>query len=173
MAKRKIWLGIMAVLFSFVVAQSGFAATGKTLDHKTKRALRGEVKKTMDQLMRAFEIEDTQTVSALFPNDQTQINFGTEKQEVYTGWTALTTTVDEQFNAFDKTKIKVHKQDITLSTGGTVAWVTEIVDATLKAKGEKVSLKNMRITAVLEKQSDGWKVVHLHSSLPVIRQKTK
>ena len=128
------------------------------------------VKENIDQIPQAIETEDMDTFSALMAHDPDMVNFGTDAGERWVGWDAMKASMEQQFAAFEDSKVSIRNQVIKVRDSGQVAWFSEIMDWSTMTQGQQVDLKGIRLTGILEKQNDKWKFVQLHFSVGVSGQ---
>ena len=144
-----------------------FFGCGPQANLKTEKTA---VKKNIDQIPRAIETEDIDRFSNLMAHDPNMVNFGTDAAERWVGWDAMKASIEQQFAAFEDTKVSTRDQVITVHDSGQVAWFSEVMDWSTKTGGQQVDLKGLRLTGVLEKRDGNWKFVQLHFSAPVSGQ---
>jgi uncharacterized protein (TIGR02246 family) len=128
------------------------------------------VEKDIDQISQTIETEDMDTFSKLMAHDPNMVNFGTDATERWVGWDAMKASMEQQFAAFEDSKISTRDQVITVHDSGQVAWFSEVMDWSTTTQGQQVDLKGLRLTGVLEKRDGNWKFVQLHFSVPVSGQ---
>jgi len=133
-------------------------------------AEKAQVKKVVDQIAQAMEAEDMEAISAIVAHDADMVNFGTDAAERWVGWEALKASIEQQFSAFDNQQVGVRDQVIKVGSGGNTAWYSEIMDWSLDAGGEMISLEGMRATGILEKRDGKWTIVQMHFSVGVAGQ---
>lgn len=133
-------------------------------------AEKAQVKTVVDQIAQAMEAEDVEAISAIVAHDADMVNFGTDATERWVGWDTLKASIEEQFAAFDNQQVSVRDQVIKVGSGGNAAWFSEIMDWSLDAGGEMVSLEGMRASGVLEKRDGKWIIVQMHFSVGVAGQ---
>lgn len=124
----------------------------------------------VDQFPVAMDTEDMDLVSRLMAHDSDIVCFGTDASERWVGWDSLKVAMQKQFDSFEDSHVTVHDQDVKVDPSGDVAWFSELMDWNMKAEGQTVSLKGLRLTGVLEKRPAGWVVVQFHMSAPVSGQ---
>ena len=125
---------------------------------------------TLDQFGRMWEDENMDTFDRLIARDADMVIIGTDEGEYVVGYEAFRRTRQQQFDAFENVEFYVKNQHIKLSKMGNVAWFTEMFDLFTLAEGSPVSLENLRLSGVMEKRGDQWKIVQLHTSVPVAGQ---
>jgi len=133
-------------------------------------AEKAAVKVVLDKMEQAMTSEDMESFAAIFAHDADMVNFGTDATERWVGWEALKSAVEQQFAAFDNMQMTVRDQIIKVGAGGNVAWFSQLMDWNLETGDEKVSLKGLRQTGVLEKRAGKWLFVQIHFSVGVAGQ---
>lgn len=156
----KYFLTIIIVFVLF------FGCTPK-VNLETEKTL---VKRNLDQMEQAMQAEDKEVFSNLFDHDPGMVNFGTDASERWVGWDAMKASLEQQFAAFDNTKISTRDQVIKVHSSGQVAWFSEIMDWSTETQGQQVDLKGVRCTGVLQKENGTWKFEQVHFSVPVSGQ---
>ena len=126
-----------------------------------------EVKTTVDALMGAFEAEDITKFEEIMARDPSMVTFGTDASERWVGFEAVRDSFAKQVSAFEVEKINTSNQVIKIGGEGSVAWFSQVVDWSISINGSSQSVPGIRVTGVLEKSSDGWKIVQFHTSAPV------
>jgi ketosteroid isomerase-like protein len=98
--------------------------------------------------------------------DSLMVNFGAMGDPII-GWRALKEVMEGQNAALSETTIDVRDLRIHVAPSGQFAWATCLWD--LKAKmGEEPLQLPVRCTWVLEKQANGWKIIHFHKSVAMV-----
>jgi ketosteroid isomerase-like protein len=131
----------------------------------------GRIKTVADQFPEGvFEREDMELLAQAMAHDAAMVCFGTDVAEHFVGWDSLRTSIEQQLEAFDSTRITVRDQVISLNSSGNTAWVSELLDWDGRAQGQPVHIESARFTGVLEKRNDDWVFVQFHVSVPVAGQ---
>ena len=126
-----------------------------------------EVKAVIDRFGRMWEDEDLGTFDELIARDNDLIVIGTDDAEYIVGFDAFRKAREQQYASYENVEFNIYDQSIKLSQSGDVAWFSETFDLFLIAGNQSVSLEGIRLTGVLEKRDGKWKVVQLHTSVPV------
>lgn len=80
---------------------------------------------------------------------------------------ALYASTAEWFGSLGEEKVVVTVGDVQHSVGDTLAAIHGLIEfKAVSASGEKLRAMQERVTWLLEKQGEGWRVTHQHSSLP-------
>jgi len=144
-----------------------FGACNSKIDVEVEKV---NVKKVVDQFTQIWETMDLDLFLNTIAQDTDMVNFGTDAAERWVGFENLKEAVSQQFAVFDEGKVDIRDQVIKISDTGVTAWFSEITDWYLVVQGEAVSMKDCRITGILEKRDDNWVIVQFHTSLPVVGQ---
>ncbi len=139
-----------------------FSCTHKT-DTDTEKS---EVAKTVKLLYQSFEQKDINLMSEVMAHDESMLSFGTGISDVHKSWSEWKQNHLAQFQAFDNAKINTKSSNVYLSKTGNVAWFADVTDWTLVIHNETIEMNDIRITGVLEKRDNVWKIVQIHASVP-------
>lgn len=138
------------------------------------RAARAEeleaVEAVIDRFGYMWEDEDMDTFDEIIAQDPNMIIIGTDTAEYLVGYENFRQTRQEQFDSFDNVEFSINNRDVRLSQDGTVAWFSEVFDLFIMAEENPVHLQDLRLSGVLEKRDGDWKIVHLHTSVPIAGQ---
>ena len=118
-----------------------------------------EVRAALEAYMQAFKDKDVAAAVAVFADDA--VLLGTGPGERWVGTEEITEAHEVMLNSYDKetSNRTWAKWDIN----GDVAWGTSQTEVVNYYKNEKNEFF-LNISAVVEKQSDGWTIVSLHVS---------
>jgi len=94
------------------------------------------------------------------------LSFGTGISDLHNSWAEWRKNHIVQFKAFDKAKINSKNMNVYLSQNNNVAWFADVSDWTLIVENDTIEMKDIRITGVLEKRNNVWKIVQIHASVP-------
>jgi ketosteroid isomerase-like protein len=132
-------------------------------DSETEKS---DVEKIVKEFYRSFEQEDINLMSELMAHDESMLSFGTSISDLHRSWSEWKENHVAQFNAIDEAKINSKNLHVYLSRYGNVAWFADLSDWTLVIQNETIQMNDIRITGVLEKRDDVWKIVQIHASVP-------
>lgn len=132
-------------------------------DTNTEKA---NVKEIVQKLYKAFESEDMDLMSTIMAHDEDMVNFGTDITEHEVGWKEWEKSHLAQFEAIDKAKLTSKELTVFISKSADAAWFSDITDWNLVIQKDSLNINNVRITGVLEKRDDVWKIVQVHASVP-------
>lgn len=120
-----------------------------------------EVKTFFDEFVKAYPKDDLDKYLALFSQDENLIMFGTG--EKWLGWQDY-----KDAPAKDKERhgeISLTFDWLKVNSQGLVAWIAAEVKVNVKVEGEWRAIP-ARLTGVLKKTENEWKIVQGHISIP-------
>lgn len=129
-------------------------------------AEKARVKVALDEWIQAFETENMELLSKLISHDPDVVMIGTDTAEYWVGWEVFKESQQRWFDTTDPAKASIRNQAIKVHKSGEVAWVSQLLDWTVKTEGEEFTYEGARFTGVLEKQNDNWILVQFHASVP-------
>ena len=132
------------------------------IDGKTEKL---EVQKTIEKLYKSFEEKDIDLMSEVMAHDESMLSFGTGISDVHKSWMEWKQNHIAQFKAFDKAKINSKNLNVYLSQTGNVAWFADQDDWEIVIQTDTIQMRDIRITGVLEKRDNVWKIVQIHASV--------
>lgn len=122
---------------------------------------------TLEQFGRMWESENMNTFDRIIADDADMVVIGTDAAEFIVGHDAFRQARAEQFEAFENVEFNVLSRSLKLSDSGTVAWFTQQFDLFTVAEGNPVNLEDLRLSGVMERRDGRWRIVQLHTSVPV------
>ena len=127
---------------------------------------KSNVIEVVNGLYQSFEDKDIDLMSEVMAHDQSMLSFGTGISDLHNSWAEWRKNHIVQFKAFDKAKINSRNMNVYLSQNSNVAWFADVSDWTLIVENDTIEMKDIRITGVLEKRNNVWKIVQIHASVP-------
>ena len=127
---------------------------------------KSNVIEVVNGLYQSFEDKDIDLMSEVMAHDQSMLSFGTGISDLHNSWAEWRKNHIVQFKAFDKAKINSKNMNVYLSQNSNVAWFADVSDWTLIVENDTIEMKDIRITGVLEKRNNVWKIVQIHASVP-------
>jgi ketosteroid isomerase-like protein len=111
----------------------------------------------------AFEDLDAGKLDSNFSHTDELVAFGTDWDEKFVGWNQYRDVHKVQFESLKSFKFVTKELDVHVT--GSLAWASDRPHWEIETKaGEKVS-NDVRITAVLKKEGEAWRVVQWHVSV--------
>jgi len=133
------------------------------VDPETEKS---NVEKIVKELYQSYEQKDIDLMSEVMAHDESMLSFGTGISDIHKSWKEWKENHIAQFEAIDEAKINSKNLNVYLSRTGNVAWFADITDWTLVIQKETIQMNDVRITGVLEKRNNVWKIVQIHASVP-------
>jgi len=137
----------------------GLSCTQK-IDHISEEK---KIKSILENWMVDVENNNLEGVGKIFENNELFMVWQTSNE--IKRWEDYKQHLLDIFPNTTQRSIPVTKQIIKLSRSGDVAWFFLIADYNRKkTDGTKTSIKDMRVSGVLERIDGRWLIVHFHSS---------
>src|SRR5262249_52172838 len=136
---------------------------GRSLE-RDEASVRAFVQGYVERLRR----RDDASLGAMFAEGVDCVSVGVGKS-ILVGSEAMRAHYKRQMPALQSMNVNVHDWHVLVFAGGQAACAVGQIDAdqTLAEDDRQVSYRGTRVSIILEKQGDAWRVVHMHSSLPV------
>jgi ketosteroid isomerase-like protein len=123
---------------------------------------RQEIEVVVKSIYGAFEALDAHKLDANFSHTETLTAFGTDEDEFFYGWEKYKSVHEVQFRAVKS--FRFTSTDMRVFEHGDTAWFSDRVHWQIETKtGEKVDAK-LRITGVLAKEQEKWRIQQWHVS---------
>lgn len=163
---KRIIILMLGVLFCFYLG----CQSNASVDQATRKE---DLKQFLSDFWKAYENRDFEAFSKMVAHENSMVFFGTDENEQWAGWNAIKDAVRKQFEAFHSIKIKTAAEVINLSESGNTAWFSciRIIEVT-DQQGQKDWMKN-RVTGVLSRRKNEWKMVQYHSSAALTWERFK
>ena len=126
-----------------------------------------EVNSVLDAFLNSHRNQDIELLSKIFSHDTEMINFGSDEDEIFTGWEELRESFLKQFRSFEKTEVNSRDRKTKFSKDLNVCWYSEILDFRIIIDAKPIFLEGFRHTGTMEKIDGNWIIVQFHYSVPV------
>ncbi|MCE7738577.1 MAG: nuclear transport factor 2 family protein [Candidatus Heimdallarchaeota archaeon] len=120
-----------------------------------------EVRAFFDEYVEAYPKDDIQGYLNLFQQDENLVMFGTD--EKWLGWEEYKSAA-VKYNE-RRREISLTYDWLNVNSHGKVAWIAAEVNFKIKVEGEWRNIP-ARLTSVIKKNEDKWKIVQGHISVP-------
>lgn len=130
-------------------------------------AERDNVIQVIDNYSMAHEERDLNLLMRCFSDDPDIIILGTDEDELWVDKMSMGESQKVAYETFDKISLSVRDRMVKMNNSGTEAWFYMKVNWYVESGGNEFSINGVRTTGVLEKQNDQWRIVQLHTSMPI------
>ena len=141
-----------------------FSCSTNQIDLESERE---QVIKVLDDFILSHETKDLDLLSDCFSDKPDILILGTDEDELWVDKTSMVDAQKRAYDTFDKVKLSVRDKVLKMDRAGKTAWFYMKVNWYLESKGEKFKFDDVRTTGVLENVVGKWRIVQIHSSLPV------
>jgi hypothetical protein len=141
-----------------------FSCSTNQVDLESERQ---QVKTVLDDFIVAHETKDLDLLSSCFSAKPDILILGTDKDELWVDKKSMIDAQRRAYAAFDKVKLSVREKVLKMDKSGKTSWFYMKVDWFVESKGEKYKFDDVRTTGVLENLGGKWRIVQIHTSLPV------
>jgi ketosteroid isomerase-like protein len=124
----------------------------------------------VDDFWRAISAQDVGLLSRVIAHGDEFVAFGTDAAERWIGSSAFLSAEEQMMETFDVESLNRREETFQMSSHGSVAWFSTVLDMGVSVGSEVASLRGLRTTGVLEKRDGNWVIVQLHTSVPVAGQ---
>jgi len=141
-----------------------FSCSTKQIDLESERQ---QVIKLLDDFVLAHETKDLDILSSCFSDKPDILILGTDKDELWVDKISMVDAQKRAYDIFDKVKLSVRDKVLKMDRSGKTAWFYMKVNWYFESQGEKYKFDDVRTTGVLENVGGKWRIVQIHTSLPV------
>jgi ketosteroid isomerase-like protein len=126
-------------------------------------AEKASVENLFDNYSDAWKDLNIDNFSKMFLTSGDLIIITNEKK--FIGWDSWKNSLIDFFNSVSNVVVTFKDPLVYVHPTGKVAWLSVLEDADWMQDGEILSIRDMRVTWVLEKRNGNWKIVQGHWSL--------
>ncbi|MFM7815912.1 MAG: nuclear transport factor 2 family protein [Verrucomicrobiota bacterium] len=130
---------------------------------KAPHDIESAVRSVLDRFSTAYADRDVAGLRATFATDADVLVYGTGTDEKCIGLAEIERHVERDWAQSEKASVTLGWTSV--SSTGAVAWVASEVTFHVTAGGSAATMMG-RLTAVLERRTEGWLIVQAHFSLP-------
>ena len=141
-----------------------FSCSTDKIDLESERQ---QVIKVLDEFVLAHETKNLDLLSSCFLDKPDILILGTDKDELWVDNKSMADAQKRAYETFDKIKLSVRDKVIKMAKTGKTAWFYMKVNWYVESKGENYKFDDVRTTGVLENIEGKWRIVQIHTSLPV------
>jgi|SRR3972149_11206555 len=130
-------------------------------------AERQQLQQVLDDFVRAHEEKNLDLLLSCFSDKPDITILGTDEDELWVDKVSMGEAQKREYGTFDKITLSVRDKILKINRSGESAWFYMKVNWYVESKGTKSTFDGVRTSGVLEKEDNNWKIVQLHTSLPV------
>ena len=127
---------------------------------------RDDIERTIKQFFHSMDTQNYELMKKLIAPRADMVHIGTDKDEIWQGWSELKEATKEQFDNLEYYKADIYDLEISIADSGHIAWYYHRLDARIKSNGKEHSWKGARFTGVLVQKGKEWQIVQSHVSIP-------
>lgn len=157
---NRFYILILAITFLLVITCSN----EKDVDLVSERAKALQV---LEKFNRAHEEKNINLLLSCFSDKPDIIILGTDEDELWVDKTSMAAAQKRAYDTFSEVKLSERDKLIKMCKLGDQAWFYMRVNWYVESGGKKFTFDGIRTTGVLERENGNWKIVQLHTSLPV------
>ncbi len=128
---------------------------------------REKVMQVLDSFVKAHEDRDLVLLLSCFSEKPDIMILGTDENELWVDKNSMGEAQKRAYETFKTVNLSVRDKILKMCGTGDLAWFYMKVNWFVESDDEKFTFDGIRTTGVLEKEKDGWKIVQIHTSMPV------
>jgi hypothetical protein len=126
-----------------------------------------EVVKVLDNFNKAHEERNLELLMTCFSDKSDIIILGTDENELYVDKISMGKSQKRAYETFKTIKLSIRDKVLKMCQDGNQAWFYMKVNWYVESGDNQYIFDGIRTTGVLEKENNKWKIVQLHTSMPV------
>jgi hypothetical protein len=130
-------------------------------------AERESVMQVLDNFVRAHQERDLDLLLSCFSEKPDIIILGTDEDELWVDKVSMGEAQKRAYETFNTVNLSVRDKILKMCATGQQAWFYMKVNWFVESEGEQFTFDGIRTTGVLEKDDNSWKIVQIHTSMPV------
>ncbi len=158
----------MKIFFSILVSFSlTFLISCTSETQFDMEAERTEVMQVLDNFNKAHEDRDLNLLLNCFSDKPDILILGTDEDELWVDKVSMGESQKRAYETFNTVKLSVRDKILRMYKNGGQAWFYMKVNWYVESGGDQFTFDGIRTTGVLEKENGQWKIVQIHTSMPV------
>lgn len=130
-------------------------------------AAHNEVLSVLEEYQAAHETQNIELLRDCFSPKPDLIILGTDEKELWVDRESLLQEQERFYNTVDEVKLSVRDKVVKMCGTGKSAWFYMRVNWYVKSGNDKYTFDNIRTTGVMNKDDDQWRIVMMHTSMPL------
>lgn len=160
------------ILFT-IIASSLFIYSCSSEQKVDMNAAHNEVLKVLENYQSAHESQNIDRLRECFSPKPDIIILGTDEKELWVDRESLLAEQEKFYKTITELKLSVRDKVVKLCGTGRNAWFYMRVNWNVNSGEDKYTFDNIRTTGVMNKEDDQWRIVMMHTSMPVKDQAVK
>ena len=128
---------------------------------------REKVMQVLDSFVKAHEDRDLVLLLSCFSEKPDIMILGTDENELWVDKVSMGEAQKRAYETFNTVNLSVRDKILKMCSTGDLAWFYMKVNWFVESDDEQFTFDGIRTTGVIEKEDDGWKIVQIHTSMPV------
>ncbi|NNJ51612.1 MAG: nuclear transport factor 2 family protein [Ignavibacteriaceae bacterium] len=161
---------LLVLIIPFSIFLFTSCADDQRVDLESERA---KVMQVLDNFVKAHEERNLEKLLSCFSAKPDIIILGTDEDELWVDKFSMGDAQKRAYETFNTVNLSVRDKILKMCGTGHQAWFYMKVNWFVESEGEEFTFDGIRTTGVLENEPDGWKIVQIHTSMPVKGQAVK
>jgi hypothetical protein len=128
---------------------------------------RTKVMQVLDNFVLAHEDRNLELLLSCFSDKPDIVILGTDEDELWVDKVSMGEAQKRAYQTFNTVNLSVRDKILKMCATGDQAWFYMKVNWFVESGDEQFTFDGIRTTGVLERLKDGWKIVQIHTSMPV------
>jgi hypothetical protein len=151
---------VFPIMILFLISCSGE-------DSANMESERAAVMKVLDDFVKAHDERNLDLLMTCFSEKPDILILGTDEDELWVDKHSMAASQKRAYESFNTIRLSVRDKVLKMCKTGKQAYFYMKVNWFVEAGDERYTFDGIRTTGVLEKEDNDWKIVQLHTSMPV------
>ncbi len=134
---------------------------------------RAAVMQVLDDFAKAHDERNLDLLMTCFSERSDILILGTDEDELWVDKHSMAASQKRAYETFNTIRLSVRDKILKMCRTGKQAYFYMRVNWFVEVGDDQYTFDGIRTTGVLEKEAKGWKIVQLHTSMPVKGQAVK
>jgi hypothetical protein len=130
-------------------------------------AERAKVMEVLDDFVKAHEDRDLELLLSCFSDKPDIVILGTDEDELWVDKVSMGDAQKRAYETFKTINLSVRDKILKMCATGDQAWFYMKVNWFVESGDKQFTFDGIRTTGVLEKENNKWRIVQIHTSMPV------
>ena len=128
---------------------------------------REKVMLVLDNFVKAHEDRDLELLLSCFSDKPDIVILGTDEDELWVDKVSMGEAQERAYETFKTINLSVRDKILKMCSTGDQAWFYMKVNWFVESNDKQFTFDGIRTTGVLEKENNKWRIVQIHTSMPV------